>query len=114
MKDTIKNCPTARLPPTVKEPLTPDASKKNLAKTSHTKNTSYANPSSNQSNPNIILNQNGVPCYNNIHIYTNGMSGLKPNDINLRQYIVNKVNKKTNSYSHNVSAHARSSSTSGH
>ena len=113
MKDTIKNCPTSRLPPTVKEPLTPDSQKK-LGKTSHIKNTSYANPSSNQSNQNIILNQNGVPCYNNIHIYTNGVGGLKSNDINLRQYIVSKVNKKTNSYSHNNSAHARSSSTSGH
>lgn len=50
------------------------------------------NSSSNQpNNSNIILNQNGVPCYNNINIYTNG---VKQSDINLRHLIFNKMTKK--------------------
>jgi hypothetical protein len=111
MKDKMKNCPTSRLPPTLKEPLTPDSENKKLPKA---KNSSFhtINKDNSVSNPNIILNQNGVPCYNNIHIYTGGP--IKTNDINLRQYIVNKANRKTNSFSHNVSAHGRSSSNSGH
>ncbi len=111
MKDNMKNCPTSRLPPTLKDALTPDSSNKKLPKS---KNSSFhtINKDNSLSNPNIILNQNGVPCYNNIHIYTGGQ--IKANDINLRQYIVNKVNRKTNSFSHNASAHARSSSNSGH
>lgn len=44
---------------------------------------------------NIILNQ-GIPCFNNINIYTSNK-----NDVNLRQYIFNKVgNKKANKMSH--------------
>ena len=50
-------------------------------------------PTTNSKNnsSNIILNQNGVPCYNNINIYTNGM---KADDINFRQIIFNKMTKK--------------------
>ena len=88
-----------------------------------TPNNYMSNPklANSNSNSNIILNQNGVPCYNNIHIYTNGVNGIKPSDINLRQYIFNKVNKKPNA---NVSgsakgqnkslSHVRSNSTAGH
>jgi hypothetical protein len=60
------------------------------------------------SNPNIILNQNGVPCFNNIHIYTSGKQG----DINLKQFIVSKMHRKTNSLVKGT--HMRSASTSGH
>lgn len=56
-----------------------------------TKNTN----NSTLNNSNIILNQKGVPCYNNINIYTSGINGLKGGDINLRQYIFNKVNLKS-------------------
>lgn len=47
-----------------------------------------------QNNSNIILNQNGLPCFNNIHIYTSGINGIKTGDINLRQYIFSKAGKK--------------------
>ena len=101
LKDTIKTSST-HIPPINKEALTP----------------SYmTNPKMNNSNSNIILNQNGVPCYNNIHIYT-GVNGLKQNDINLRQYIFNKVNNNkknlmTKPQNKSVS-HVRSNSTIGH
>jgi hypothetical protein len=73
------------------------------------KNNSISN---NTNNSNIILNQNGVPCYNNIHIYTSGLSGIKSADINLRQYIFNKAGKKNGLKIPNKSTlHARSSST---
>ena len=50
-------------------------------------------------NSNIILNQNhqGMPCYNNINIYTSGLSSLKngnESESNLKNYNVNKVNHK--------------------
>jgi hypothetical protein len=72
--------------------------------------------STNNNNSNIILNQNGVPCYNNIHIYTSGVSGLKSGDINLRHYIFNKAGKKANlTKQQNKSvAHGRSNSSAGH
>jgi hypothetical protein len=37
---------------------------------------------------NIIV-ANGIPCYNNINIYTSNLNGKS--DINLRQYIFNKT-----------------------
>ena len=89
---------------------------------SQTPNYSSSNSNSNSklnNNSNIILNQNGVPCYNNIHIYTSGVNGLKPGDINLRQYVFSKANKKpltkTPVHSHNKSlTHGRSNSSAGH
>jgi hypothetical protein len=78
------------------------------------KNNGHSNSSSNNSN--IILNQNGVPCYNNINIYTSGLNSIKTNDINLRQYIFNKVhNKKSNGLKLNNKSlqHGRSNSTAG-
>jgi hypothetical protein len=89
---------------------------------SHTPNYSTAN-SKLSNNSNIILNQNGVPCYNNIHIYTSGVNGLKPGDINLRQYIFSKGGNgkkpanlnKTPVHTNNKSlTHARSNSSAGH
>ncbi len=66
---------------------------------------------------NIILNQGGNPCFNQITIYTTNSgnsNNVKPNDINLRQYIYNKMNKPksminingngNNHMSHNVSS----------
>ena len=61
-------------------------------------NTNNSSNNSKLGNSNIILNQNGVPCYNNINIYTSNLNG-KP-DINLRQYIFNKKNNKIKSTSH--------------
>jgi hypothetical protein len=47
---------------------------------------------------NIILNQGGNPCFNQITIYTsNNNNKIKPNEINLRQYIFNKMNKPKSS-----------------
>jgi len=77
-----------------------------------------------QNNSNIILNQQGVPCYNNINIYTSGLSGIKTNsnDCNLRNYIFNKVghHKKSNSsirlnsgVQNKSSNHSRTNSTVG-
>lgn len=75
-----------------------------------------------QNNSNIILNQQGVPCYNNINIYTSGLSGLKTgNDCNLRNYIFNKVGHHKKSASsfklasgpNKSSNHSRSNSTIG-
>lgn len=75
-----------------------------------------------QNNSNIILNQQGVPCYNNINIYTSGLSGLKTgNDCNLRNYIFNKVGHhkksassiKLSSGPNKSSNHSRSNSTIG-
>lgn len=75
-----------------------------------------------QNNSNIILNQLGVPCYNNINIYTSGLSGLKTgNDCNLRNYILNKVGHHKKSVSsiklaitnNKSSNHSRSNSTIG-
>ena len=68
-----------------------------------------ANTQNNNNNSNIILNQNhqGVPCYNNINIYTSGLSSLKNNgngngsESNLKNYVVNKVNHHKKSPSMN-------------
>jgi hypothetical protein len=51
---------------------------------------------SNQGNPNIILNHNAIPCYNNINIYASNMNNFKASDLNLRHYIFNKMNGKKN------------------
>jgi len=76
----------------------------------------------NQNNSNFILNQQGVPCYNNINIYTSGLNGLKTgNDCNLRNYIFNKVGHHKKSASsiklasgpNKSSNHSRSNSTIG-
>lgn len=73
-------------------------------------------------NSNIILNQQGVPCYNNINIYTSGLASLKNGaDCNLRNYIMNKVghHKKSVSSSkltcgqNKSSHHSKSNSTIG-
>ena len=55
-------------------------------------NNNSKNSSQVPNNSNIILNQNGIPCYNNIHIYTSGINGMKNAEINLRHFVLNKVN----------------------
>ena len=59
----------------------------NISNNNNSKNSSQV-----PSNSNIILNQNGIPCYNNIHIYTSGINGMKNAEINLRHFVLNKVN----------------------
>jgi len=49
-----------------------------------------SNFSSGIPNNNVIVNHNNS-CFNNINIYTNNNS--KPSDLNLKQYILNKMNK---------------------
>lgn len=63
---------------------------------------------------NIILNQAGVPCFNNINIFTtNNPNSIKPHEINLRQYIFNKTQGKPKSLS-KVASHIRGSSNNNH
>jgi hypothetical protein len=77
-----------------------DVTKKQETKPTKTTETNYLGNNSNNnskissvpSNSNIILNQNGIPCYNNIHIYTSGINGVKNGEINLRHFVLNKVN----------------------
>ena len=60
---------------------------------------------------NFFINQAGVPCFNNINIFTtNTNTGIKTGDINLRQYIFNKDNKTTNKNSNNNNASKNNSS----
>lgn len=61
-------------------------SKKNVLKPNKVTNkTQSMIPSS------VIINQEGIPCFNNINIFTtNNNNTLKPGDINLRDYIFNK------------------------
>lgn len=78
----------------------------NISKnTKNTKNVS--------NNSQIILNQGGVPCFNNINIFTNNATNNNNNnpskDINLRQYIFNRTNKPK-SLSKMQPGHVRSSS----
>jgi len=55
---------------------------------------------------NVLMNQNAVPCFNNINIYTSNMNKIyKTNEINLKQYIINKINKNQNK------KHSRTAST---
>ncbi len=61
--------------------------------TTNASNTSSVSKMSSTPN-NIILNQNGTPCYNNIHIYTTGING-KNTELNLRQFVLNKINLPT-------------------
>jgi len=56
---------------------------------------------------NVIVNQNAVPCFNNINIYTSNMNNFKTNEINLKQYIINKMNTK----SKGKQSHSRTTST---
>jgi hypothetical protein len=42
------------------------------------------------SHQNIVLNQNGQPCFNNFNIYTTHTNNKS--EVNLRNYIFNKVN----------------------
>jgi len=77
-----------------------DVTKKQEAKLIKANEANYSNNISNNNskissvpaNSNIILNQNGIPCYNNIHIYTSGINGVKNGEINLRHFVLNKVN----------------------
>jgi hypothetical protein len=98
--------------------LNSNKNKESLTPNNYTSNNSKVNNSSNNSN--IILNQNGIPCFNNIHIYTNGLNGIngiKTNDINLRQFILNKVNVSKNKSSSNKGgnnkSHGRCNSVAG-
>lgn len=67
------------------------------------------------------MNQQGVPCYNNINIYTSGLSGIKTTatDGSLRNYVLNKTHKKSasliklSSGQNKSSNHSRSNSTIG-
>jgi len=66
------------------------------------------------SNSSSVLNQNGMVCFNNINIYnTNKNPSSKKNpktsDINLRQYLLNKVNVEKNGKT-NATKHMRSTS----
>lgn len=63
---------------------------------------------------NIILNQGGNPCFNQITIYTtnNTSNAVKPNEINLRQYIFNKMNKPKSM--NNMGQQTRSASSNLH
>lgn len=88
----------------------------------NTPNKNLETKNSSQNNSHIILNQQGVPCYNNINIYTSGLGALKSGgDYNLRNYIFNKVHhKKSNSSiklnvggANKSSNHSRSNSTVG-
>jgi hypothetical protein len=42
---------------------------------------------------NVILNQNGANCFNNINIFTSSIGGFKTNDIRLKQFMMNKAVK---------------------
>jgi hypothetical protein len=109
-----------------KDPNSKSPNAQNLTKNIHamkemllTKNSRLKNPkSTNRGNPpsNIILNQGGNPCFNQITIYTtNNTSNPKPNEINLRQYIFNKMNKpKSMSNIVSGSSQVRSASSNGH
>jgi len=69
----------------------------------------------NQGNPNIILNHNAIPCYNNINIYASNMNNFKASELNLRHYIFNKMNsKKTNNANKQMDKSARSNSYVSH
>lgn len=65
----------------------------------------------NQNNSAVFANQSNnsgqlnVPLINNINIFAANMNNFKSNDINVRQYIFNKINK-----SKSGQKHARSSS----
>jgi len=89
---------------------------KNLSKNTHN-TSSYKNSTNQPSNinpSNIILNQGGIPCFNNINIYTtNNSNNIKANEINLRQYIFNKVNKPK-SMAKIGPGHIRSTSNNNH
>lgn len=66
------------------------------------------------SNSSSVLNQNGMVCFNNINIYnsnknTSSIKNPKTSDINLRQYLLNKVNGDKNGKM-NASKHMRSNS----
>jgi hypothetical protein len=75
------------------------------------KTTTINNNHNNQNNSNIILNQNGIPCFNNINIYTtNNNNNIKGNEINLRHYVFNKITKPKSLSKIQRPGHARSSS----
>jgi len=50
----------------------------------------------NQMKNNEFIN-NPVPFFNNINIFTNNMNNIKAKEINVKQYIINKMNKNKNS-----------------
>lgn len=56
---------------------------------------SIVNINNNQNNSSLFPNpsQLNVPLINNINIYASNMNNFKTNDINVRQYIYNKINK---------------------
>ncbi len=68
----------------------------------------------NSSNSSSVLNQNGLVCFNNINIYNtnknnSSIKNPKTSDINLRQYLLNKVNGDKNGKL-NATKHMRSTS----
>lgn len=84
-------------------------------KDSHIKKTKDLNPNNIKEpiNNNILLGTNGVPYYNNINIFANNMNNFKTNEINLKQYLYNKVNRAKNANKLN-DTHGRSSSSIAH
>ncbi len=78
------------------------------------KDTSNNKTLNSSSNNNSILNKNGLICFNNINIFNTNKNGIlrnqKTSDINLRQYLLNKVSVEKNSIKPNEIKHTRSTS----
>ena len=68
---------------------------RNNSKNSISKNNLNYNNQIKNNNSNLILNQNGANCFNNINIYTSGVNNFKTNEFRLKQFIINKAVKPT-------------------
>ncbi len=94
----------------MKEMLYPSTGKVDKSSSKNPKSKVSSRQANTTSTSNIIVNQGGNPCFNHITIYaSNNSTSIKPNDINLRQYIFNKVSSKPKSLS--KLGHHRSAST---
>jgi pyruvate formate-lyase activating enzyme-like uncharacterized protein len=88
--NTEKLKPTTKNISQMKEMLYNDKRDENAATSSH---------------QSIVLNQTGMPCFNNINIYTT--SSNPKNEVNLRQFIFNKATKQKQ-YQQPIKGHKRS------
>lgn len=51
------------------------------------------NPSTNNLNANNFNNQNHMPYFNNINIFAANMNNFRTGDLNVKQFVINKLNK---------------------
>ena len=68
-----------------------------IAKNEKEKKTIHSHKETNTNNNNNFGNSNNIPYFNNINIFAANMNNFKTSELNLKQFVINKVNNKNKS-----------------